>query len=139
MGIDFDRLREEGTRALAPEDYYRLKTYGICSQKHPGYFMLRIRIPGGAVTHRQLMGLADLAETHGRGWGHLTVRQSMELHWIRVEDSLEIFEKLETIDLSTRSACGHTLRNVMACPHGGWRPTASSMFSPGRSGSPIIS
>ncbi|MCG3114331.1 MAG: FAD-dependent oxidoreductase [Candidatus Manganitrophus sp. SA1] len=119
LGIDFDRLREEGTRALAPEDYYRLKTYGICSQKHPGYFMLRIRIPGGGVTHRQLMGLADLAEVHGRGWGHLTVRQSMELHWIRVEDSLEIFEKLEAIGLSTRSACGHTLRNVMACPNGG--------------------
>ncbi|WDT77583.1 MAG: FAD-dependent oxidoreductase [Candidatus Manganitrophus sp.] len=119
LGIDFDRLREEGTRALAPEDYYRLKTYGICSQKHSGYFMLRIRIPGGAVTHTQLRGLADLAEVHGRGWGHLTVRQSMELHWIRVEDSLEIFQKLETIGLSTRSACGHTLRNVMACPHGG--------------------
>lgn len=119
LGIDFDRLREEGTRALSPEDYYRLKTYGICSQKHPGYFMLRIRIPGGGVTHTQLMGLADLAEVHGRGWGHLTVRQSMELHWIRVEDSLEIFERLEAIGLSTRSACGHTLRNVMACPHGG--------------------
>ncbi len=119
LGIDFDRLREEGTRALSPEDYYRLKTYGICSQKHPGYFMLRIRIPGGGVTHTQLRGLADLAEVHGRGWGHLTVRQSMELHWIRVEDTLEIFEKLEAIGLSTRSACGHTLRNVMACPHGG--------------------
>lgn len=119
LGIDFNRLREEGTRALSPEDYYRLKTYGICSQKHPGYFMLRVRIPGGAVTHRQLMGLADLAEVHGRGWGHLTVRQSMELHWVRVEDSLEIFERLEAIGLSTRSACGHTLRNVMACPHGG--------------------
>jgi len=122
LGIDFDRLREEGTRALAPEDYYRLKTYGICSQKHPGYFMLRIRIPGGAVTEKQLMKLADLAETHGRGWGHLTVRQDLELHWVRVEDALDIFEQLEAIGLSTRSACGHTLRNVMACPHGAVAP-----------------
>lgn len=122
LGIDFDRIREEGTRALSPEDYYRLKTYGICSQKHPGYFMLRIRIPGGAVTHTQLMGLADLAETHGRGWGHLTVRQDLELHWVRVEDALDIFEQLESIGLSTRSACGHTLRNVMACPHGAVAP-----------------
>jgi nitrite reductase (NADH) large subunit len=118
LGIDFDRIREEGTRALSPEDYYRLKTYGICSQKHPGYFMLRIRIPGGAVTHTQLTGLADLADTHGRGWGHLTVRQDLELHWVRVEDALDIFKTLEAIGLSTRSACGHTLRNVMACPHG---------------------
>jgi len=122
LGIDFARLREEGTRALTPEDYYRLKTYGICSQRHPGYFMLRIRIPGGVVTHTQLKHLADLAETHGRGWAHLTVRQDLELHWIRVEESLEIFEKLEAIGLSSRSACGHTLRNVMACPHGAIAP-----------------
>ena len=122
LGIDFDRLREEGSRGLTAEDYYRLKTYGICSQKHPGYFMLRIRIPGGAVTSKQLVALADLAETHGRGWGHLTVRQDLELHWVRVEESLEIFERLESIGLSTRSACGHTLRNVMACPHGAVAP-----------------
>lgn len=118
LGIDFARLREEGSRALTAEDYYRLKTYGICSQKHPGYFMLRTRIPGGSVTYPQVMALADLAETHGRGWGHLTVRQDLELHWVRVEESLEIFEKLEAIGLTTRSACGHTLRNVMACAHG---------------------
>jgi nitrite reductase (NADH) large subunit len=122
LGIDFDRLREEGSRALTAEDHYRLKTYGICSQKHPGYFMVRIRIPGGAVTATQLVHLADLAETHGRGWGHLTVRQDLELHWVRVEESLEIFEKLEAIGLTTRSACGHTLRNVMACPHGATAP-----------------
>lgn len=122
LGVDFDRIREEGTRALSPEDYYRLKTYGICSQKHPGYFMLRIRIPGGAVTHTQLRGLADLAETHGRGGGHLTVRQDLELHWVRVEDALDIFETLKAIGLSTRSACGHTLRNVTACPHGAVAP-----------------
>lgn len=122
LGIDFDRIREEGTRALSPEDYYRLKTYGICSQKHPGYFMLRIRIPGGVVTATQLLHLAGLAETHGRGWGHLTVRQDLELHWVRVEDALDIFKTLEAIGLSTRSACGHTLRNVMACPHGAVAP-----------------
>ncbi|MGB3942492.1 MAG: FAD-dependent oxidoreductase [Candidatus Manganitrophaceae bacterium] len=122
LGIDFSYLREVGTRGLAPEDYYRLKTYGICSQKHPGYFMLRVRVPGGVVTAKQLSGLADLAETHGRGWGHLTVRQSLELHWVRVEESLEIFEKLEKLGLSTRSACGHTLRNVTACPHGAIAP-----------------
>jgi sulfite reductase beta subunit-like hemoprotein len=119
LGIDWQKLREEGTRALTPEDYYRLKTYGICSQKHTGYFMLRVRIPGGSVTSEQLAGLADLAETHGRGLAHLTVRQDLELHWVRVEESLDIFEKLEAVGLGARSACGHTMRNVMACPHGG--------------------
>ncbi|MFQ5950132.1 MAG: hypothetical protein ACE5J1_05545, partial [Nitrospiria bacterium] len=122
LGIDFARIREEGTRAVAPEDTYRLKTYGICEQKHPGYSMVRIRIPGGIVTSEQLTQLADIAAVHGRGQIHLTVRQDLELHWVRVEEAEEIFEKLKAIHLTTRSACGHTLRNVMACPHGSVAP-----------------
>lgn len=122
LGVDFARITEMGTRALAPEDYYRLKTYGFCSQKHPGYFMLRIRIPGGKVTTDQLLELADMADTHGRGAAHLTVRQDLELHWVRVEEALNLFSRLEAIGLTTRSACGHTLRNVMACPHGSVAP-----------------
>lgn len=122
LGIDFDLVTKMGSRALAPEDYYRLKTYGFCTQKHPGYFMLRIRIPGGKVSALQLKDLAELAETHGRGLAHLTVRQDLELHWVRVEEALDIFQKLEEIGLTTRSACGHTLRNVMACPHGAISP-----------------
>lgn len=117
LELDFSRFRERGVRALSEDDYYRLKTYGVCSQKHPEYFMLRIRIPGGRVTADQLEGLAELAKFYGRGWGHLTTRQDMELHWVRIEKVQEIWEQLEAIGLTTRSACGHTLRNVMACPH----------------------
>lgn len=122
LGLDFGLIRKHGIMALSQDDYYRLKTYGVCSQKHSGYFMVRIRIPGGRVTARQLEALADLADSHGRGWGHLTTRQDLELHWVRVEEVPEIFEKLEAIGLTTRSACGHTLRNVTACPHGGVCP-----------------
>ncbi len=119
LGLDFEKIRERGIMALTQDDFYRLKTYGVCSQKHPGYFMLRIRVPGGRVNAKQLLHLADLAETHGRGWGHLTTRQDLELHWVRVEEVPDIWEKLEAIGLSTRSACGHTMRNVMACSHSG--------------------
>jgi nitrite reductase (NADH) large subunit len=124
LGLDFDKIHERGVLALTEDDFYRLKTYGVCSQKHPGYFMVRIRIPGGRVTARQLLALADLAETHGRGWGHLTTRQNLELHWVRLEEILTIWERLEAVGLSTRSACGHTMRNVMACPHGPISPEA---------------
>ena len=119
LGLDWGRIQERGAPALSADDYYRLKTYGVCSQKHPGYFMVRIRIPGGRLTAMQLTRLADLAETHGRGWGHLTTRQGMELHWVRVEEAPEIGAKLEEVGLTTRSACGHTMRNVTACSHGG--------------------
>ena len=124
LGLDFDKIREQGVLALTEDDFYRLKTYGVCSQKHPGYFMLRIRIPGGRVTAEQLTALAELAETHGRGWAHLTTRQDLELHWVRLEEVPAIWERLEAIGLSTRSACGHTLRNVMACPHAATSPSS---------------
>jgi sulfite reductase beta subunit-like hemoprotein len=122
LGLDFSRIREAGTRALVPGDAYRLKTYGFCQQKHPGYFTLRIRIPGGVVTAHQLHHLAQLIETHGRGAAHLTFRQGLELHFVRVEEMEEIFKSLQSIGMTTRSTDGHTLRNVVACPHGGIDP-----------------
>src|SRR3990172_6966641 len=117
LELDFSRIRKAGVRSLSDDDYYRLKTYGVCMQKPPEFFMLRIRIPGGRVTAEQLDCLAELAKAFGRGWGHLTTRQGMELHWVRIEEVQEIWEELEAVGLTTRSACGHTLRNVMACPH----------------------
>ncbi len=118
LGIDFERLKRDGARGMSVEDRYRLKTYGFCAQKHPGYFMLRHRIPGGVLTASQVAHLAVLCETYGRNNAHITVRQNLELHWVRVEDALDIFEKLRNIGITTRSSCGHTLRNVVACPHG---------------------
>lgn len=117
LGLDWEKIREKGVFALTEDDYYRLKGYGVCSQKHPGYFMLRIRIPGGKATCRQLLALADVAELYGRGWGHLTTRQDMELHWVRVEDAPKIWDTLDRAGITTRSSCGHTLRNVAACPN----------------------
>jgi nitrite reductase (NADH) large subunit len=122
LGLDWEKIGERGALALAEDDYYRLKSYGVCSQKHAGYFMVRVRIPGGDLTWRQLLLLADLAETHGRGSGHLTTRQDLELHWVRVEEVPEIWKRLEAAGLSTRSACGHTLRNVACCPHSAISP-----------------
>jgi len=118
LGIDFARIKKEGARAVSMEDKYRLKTYGICVQKHAGYSIVRIRIPGGRIRPEQIGPLMELVSIHGRGQVHLTVRQNIELHWVRVEEADDIFESLRKIGLTTRSTCGHTLRNVMACPHG---------------------
>lgn len=118
LGIDFEKLKKYGARDMSLEDRYRLKTYGLCAQKHPGYFMLRHRIPGGVLTSEQVATLAELCETYGRDRAHITVRQNLELHWIRVEDAMDIFNTLRAVGMTTRSSCGHTLRNVMACPHG---------------------
>ena len=122
LALNWEKIVGQGVFALSEDDYYRLKTYGVCSQKHPGFFMMRIRIPGGKVTTKQLEALADCAEAHGRGWGHLTTRQDMELHWVKVEEVPTIWEKLWSAGISTRSSCGHTLRNVAACPHSEFSP-----------------
>jgi hypothetical protein len=119
LALDFDRITQIGTRALLPGDYYRLKMHGFCTQKHPGYFILRIRIPGGRITSNQLKQLAAFSETHGRGSVHLTARQEVELHFIRLEDAVRHFDEIQAIGFSTRATDGHSLRNVIACPHGG--------------------
>ncbi len=118
LGLDFYRLKEFGTRGLTPDDYYRLKTYGFCSQKHPGYFMLRTRVPGGTITSLQMEAFAQIAETYGRSRIHITARQGLEINWVRVDDALDIFDRIKAVGLTTRSSCGHTMRNVVACPHG---------------------
>ena len=114
LEVDIERYRREGFSAIPPEDLYRLKTYGYCSQKQEGYFMRRIRIPGGEITAPQLEQVAHIGEECG-GWIHVTTRHNLEIHWTRIEDSERVDKALEEIGLTTRSACGHTFRNITAC------------------------
>ena len=124
LGLDFDEIFKKDIAALSEDDFYRLKTYGICSQKHPGFFMVRIRIPGGRLSYDQGVELARLSKKYARGRVHISTRQNLELHWIRLHDMQYIWEGLDSVGLSTRSSCGHTMRNVMACPHGSVSPDA---------------
>lgn len=124
LGLDFEEIFSKGITAMSEDDFYRLKTYGICSQKHPGFFMVRIRIPGGRMTPEQALAVAKLSEQYGGGWAHLSTRQNVELHWVTLKDVPLIWETLDAVGLSTRSSCGHTLRNIMACPHGAVSPEA---------------
>lgn len=124
LGLDFDEIFEKDVQALSEDDFYRLKTYGICSQKHPGFFMLRIRIPGGKVTSDQAKAISDLSDRYAGGWVHVSTRQNFEFHWVKLQNVRAIWERLAEVGLSTRSSCGHTMRNVMACPHGAVSPDA---------------
>jgi sulfite reductase beta subunit-like hemoprotein len=119
LPVDLDRLAAEGDGWLTPEDRYALKTHGVCAQAQPGVFMIRVRIPGGRITPSQAHGLADLADEHGRSWIHLTTRQNIELHHVAARSVPSVLAAVESLGLTNRSACGHTLRNVMACPDAG--------------------
>ncbi len=119
LDVDFDRIVREGYESLTGEDYYRLKTWGVCSQNQQGVHMMRIRIPGGVASTEQLDRVADLAERCADGTVHLTTRTNVELHGVPTTKLLEVMESLHEVGLTTRAACGHTIRNVLGCPAAG--------------------
>jgi sulfite reductase beta subunit-like hemoprotein len=119
LPVDLERLAAEGTSWLTPEDRYALKTHGVCTQVQSDAFMMRIRVTGGRMTPVQAFAVAELAEAHALGWVHLSTRQNVELHHVAPSSVLEVLRGVEDCGLTNRSACGHTLRNVMACPDAG--------------------
>ena len=83
------------------------------------YFMLRIRIPNGLLTSRQLRIIADITKRYARNIADLTVRQNIQLHWVTIEDLPEILDALERVGLGSLGACGDVTRNVTGCPVSG--------------------
>lgn len=83
------------------------------------FFMLRVRIPGGQLTSRQVHAIAWCSERFGRDVVDVTDRQNVQLHWIRIEDVPRIWEALESAGLSTQEACGDTPRVMIGCPLAG--------------------
>jgi sulfite reductase beta subunit-like hemoprotein len=117
--VDLDRLATDGDDWLTPEDRYALKTHGVCAQLQPHVFMVRVRTPGGLLPTAQARGLARIARQRARDWIHVTTRQNVELHWVADRSVRDVLAAIERLGLSTRSACGHTLRNVVCSEDAG--------------------
>jgi sulfite reductase (ferredoxin) len=83
------------------------------------YLMLRIRLGNGFITSHQLRTVADLSEKYARGSADITVRQNIQLHWIRVEDLPDILEALFDARLTSMGTCGDVSRNLTGCPLAG--------------------
>src|SRR5258706_501524 len=81
--------------------------------------MQRIKIPFGGLTPVQLEALADVAEEHSDGILHITTRQDFQLHFVHIEDTPTIMRRLAAVGITTREACGNSVRNVTACPLSG--------------------
>jgi NAD(P)H-nitrite reductase large subunit len=119
VSVDIDRLAASGFESISDEDKYRLKTQGICSQRDVGVFMIRIRIPGGRARPDQLRRCADLAQQYAHPGLHITTRGGLEIHHVKIEDVPAIQAGLAGVGLTTKGTCGDTIRNVIACSHGG--------------------
>jgi sulfite reductase (ferredoxin) len=129
-----DIYQHTGFAGIDPADLRgRFRWHGLYTQRRPGipggqtatlepeeledeYFMLRIRIDGGALTSEQLRVVADISTTYGRDVADVSDRQNVQLHWIRIEDVPVIWDKLEAVGLSTTEACGDCPRVMLGCP-----------------------
>jgi len=119
---DIYRYARIGFKAIPEDDFDRFKWYGVYRQrpKDSGYFMLRTKIPGGQLTAAQLAVLGGIAEDFGHGFGDITTRQTIQFHWLRIEDFPEVFERLSSVGITTSGACGDDTRNVVGCPVAGF-------------------
>src|SRR5919201_6922862 len=81
--------------------------------------MLRVKIPQGVLSAEQLHALADVADQYSRGFGHITTRQNMQFHFVKLHDVELAMRRLADAGLTTREACGNAVRNITACPYAG--------------------
>ena len=81
--------------------------------------MLRVKIPQGCSPREQLDALADVAERYSRGFGHITTRQNIQFHFVKLHDVEPAMRRLAEAGLTTREACGNSVRNITACPYAG--------------------
>ncbi len=92
--------------------------------------MLRIKIPYGGTNAEQLEVMAELAEEYSDGIAHVTTRQDWQLHFIHLDDTPSIMRRLAAVGITTREACGNSVRNVTACPCSGVCPTEAFDVTP---------
>ncbi len=92
----------------------RLKN-GIYGQRQKGFFMVRVKVPGGEITPEQLKTLAEIGDRYSNGILHITTRQDIQYHWVKLEDIPQVVEIINECGLTTKDACGDTVRNVTSC------------------------
>ena len=118
---DIERFEQAITQYLAGEigeDVFRVMRLnnGIYGQRQGGTNqMVRIKLPAGTITPEQMELMGDLADEFSRGWGHITTRQNVQVHYVELTRVPELMRRLAGVGLTSREACGDTVRNVMAC------------------------
>lgn len=116
---NFRGWAERNGEGITEEDWNLFKWDGIYHQLQHGYYMIRVKIPGGRVTAHQARGVAHIADRYCRGVMNLTTRQDIQYHWVTIQNVYRVMQELETLGLTTKNACGDTVRNVVACPWAG--------------------
>lgn len=121
---DLYRYAKTGFASIAETDFERLKWYGVYRQKpkDSGFFMMRTKIPGGQLNAAQARVLSRIADRFAHGFCDITTRQTIQMHWLKIEQFPEIFAELDSVGITTSGACGDDTRNVVGCPVAGIDP-----------------
>jgi sulfite reductase beta subunit-like hemoprotein len=129
----FERLLADHLAGRVDEDAFRVfrLNNGIYGQRQGGHNqMVRVKLPYGHITVEQLEMLASISDRYSRGWGHLTTRQNVQFHFVQLERVPDLLRDLAHVGLTTREACGDTVRNVMGCHLAGACPFEVLDISP---------
>jgi len=129
---ELQRKIQEHREGNIPEDKFKLfrLTRGVYGQRQPGVQMIRIKIPFGKVTAKQLQKIADVSEKYTNGNLHLTTRQDIQLHYVKIDDSPALWADLESENVTLREACGNTVRNITGSATAGIDPHEPFDISP---------
>ena len=129
----FEKMLDLYLKGEVDEDRFRIfrLNNGIYGQRQGGHNqMVRIKAPYGSLRPEQLEMLAHVAETYSRGWGHITTRQNIQMHFVQLERVPEVLRDLASVGLTTREACGDTVRNITGCHLAGACPFEVLDISP---------
>src|SRR5262245_26804909 len=109
---------------ISPEAWRRFRLVrGTYGQRQDGVQMLRVKAPQGILTSSQMRALAGVAARHSRGFCHVTTRQNIQFHFVKLDVVEEAMRTLADEGLTTREACGNSVRNITGCPYAGTSAT----------------
>jgi sulfite reductase (ferredoxin) len=129
----FEAILSQHLAGEIEEDAFRIfrLNNGIYGQRQGGHNqMVRIKIPWGGLLPDQLDLMADIADRYSRGWGHVTTRQNVQFHFVQLEKVPELMRLMGTVGLTSREACGDTVRNVQGCHLAGACPYEAIDITP---------
>ncbi|NOT43224.1 MAG: nitrite/sulfite reductase [Acidobacteria bacterium] len=116
-----ETLRQFEQGEISAEAWRRFRLVrGTYGQRQPeDVHMMRIKIPQGILTGPQMRSLADVATRYSRGFGHVTTRQNVQFHFVPLHDAEKAMRDVAVTGLTTREACGNSVRNITSCPYAG--------------------
>jgi sulfite reductase (NADPH) hemoprotein beta-component len=115
-----DMLGKYERGEISPDAWRKFRLVrGTYGQRQDNVQMMRIKIPQGIVTAQQMRALADASAKYSRGFGHVTTRQNVQFHFVPLKNAEPMMRDLAKTGLTTREACGNSVRNITACPYAG--------------------